>query len=103
MILPLMMTYQAIGMRNYAGLGLMRNHNAMLSMLNHVSFNGGMHGMHGMHGMQNDAYLRQLTDKETHMDCQNATYELLYQIALAQEEAAKKRMKEEAKSFSVFA
>ena len=96
MILPLMMAQQAIGMRHYAGFGLMSNHNAMMSMLHNTSF-------HGAHGMHDEAYLHHLSQKECQMDCQNATYSLLYQISLAQEEAAKKRMKEEAKRFSVFA
>lgn len=94
-----MMSLQAISMRHNAGLGLMRNHNAMLSMINHagdqVSFNGGL-------GM-NDAYLSQLSQKESQMECQNLTYALLYEISKNQEEAARKRMKEEAKSFSIFA
>ena len=98
MILPLMMSLQAIGMRHYAGLGIMRNQNAMLSMMNHagnhVSFNG---------GMMNDAYMSQLSKKESQMECQNLTYSLLYEISKNQEEAARKRMKEEAKSFSIFA
>jgi len=96
MILPLMMTQQAIGMRHYAGFGLMSNHNAMMGMLRNVSFHGGMG--------YNEAYMHQLSQKESQMECQNATYSLLYQISLAQEEAARKRMKEEIKrSFSVFA
>ncbi|MBQ6515653.1 hypothetical protein IJI31_00580 [bacterium] len=99
MILPLMMSLQAIGMRHYAGLGMMQNHNSMMSLLNHVGNNVSFNGGFGM----DEAYLRQLSQKETQMDCQNQTYALLYEISKNQEEAARKRMKEEAKSFSIFA
>jgi len=98
MILPLMMSLQAIGMRHYAGMGIMRNQNAMLSMMNHAGNHVSFHG-----GMMNDAYMSHLSKKESQMECQNLTYALLYEISKNQEEAARKRMKEEAKSFSIFA
>ncbi len=93
MLVAAMSLYSAMNMRNNAAMSIMRNNNALNSMISHPSFMG---------GSVDGATLEALNAMETRMQCENIQNSLQYRMAKAQEEAAKKLLEEETKnSFSI--